>query len=47
MPVQDGAMSDQEGEDSATVMGGEENGGEAVLIPSLVELGCGGVGRQG
>ena len=39
MLVQDGAMGDQEGGEGVTVMGGgEENGGEVVLIPSLVGL---------
>ena len=38
MPVQDGAMGDREGREGATATGREENGGEAVLIPSLVGL---------
>jgi len=43
-PVQDGAMGDREGTEGATVMGrgriagGEENGGEVAVIPSLVGL---------
>jgi hypothetical protein len=44
MPVQDGAMSDREGGEGVTATGrggvarGEENGGEAAVIPSLVGL---------
>jgi hypothetical protein len=39
MPVQDGAMGDQEGGEGATATGWvEENGGKAALIPSLVGL---------
>ena len=38
MPVQDGAMGDQEGREGATATGREENGGEAASIPSLVGL---------
>ena len=38
MLVQDGAMGDREGEECAMATEGEENGGEAASILSLVGL---------